>query len=107
MSKTRRQLTEERAKKSHPNIQEQAKQLKIKAEDKSKFVEGGKKAAQKKALKNVLTGASFLPIGGAFGLAAKAILKGIQAGKTVYKVGNKVFKSKSSAVDAAKKLKAP
>ena len=42
MSKTRRQLTEERAKKSRPNIQEQAKQLKIKAEDKSKFVEGGK-----------------------------------------------------------------
>jgi LysM repeat protein len=54
-----------------------------------------------------LTALTFVPGLGALGLGAKAIMKGIQAGKTVYKVGSKTFKSKDAAVAAAKTIKAP
>ena len=54
-----------------------------------------------------LTGLSLVPGLGALGLGARAIMKGVQAGKTLYKVGNKTFKSKDAAVAAAKKIKAP
>ena len=54
-----------------------------------------------------LTGLTLVPGLGALGLGARAIMKGVQAGKTLYKVGNKTFKSKDAAVAAAKKIKAP
>ena len=54
-----------------------------------------------------LTGLSLVPGLGALGLGARAIMKGVQAGKTLYKVGSKTFKSKNAAVAAAKKIKAP
>ena len=69
---------------------------------------------QKQVKKNIgtatdigLTALTFVPGLGALGLGARAIMKGIQAGKTVYKVGSKTFKSKNAAVAAAKKIKAP
>ena len=69
---------------------------------------------QKQVKKNIgtakdiaLTGLTAIPGLGALGLGARAIMKGIQAGKTVFKVGNKTFKSKDAAVAAAKKIKAP
>ena len=106
--KTRKDLTAKREERSMPNIQEQARQLKIKAEDKSKFVQGGLKEAQKRAQQNGADIAfSAIPGLGALGLGAKAIMKGIQAGKTLYKVGNKTFKSKDAAIAAAKKIEAP
>ena len=106
--KTRKDLTAKREERSMPNIQEQARQLKIKAEDKSKFVQGGLKEAQKRAQQNVADIAfTAIPGLGALGLGAKAIMKGIQAGKTLYKVGNKTFKSKDAAIAAAKKIEAP
>jgi LysM repeat protein len=54
-----------------------------------------------------LTGLTFVPGLGALGLGARAIMQGIKAGKTVYKVAGKTFKSKDAAVAAAKKIKAP
>ena len=54
-----------------------------------------------------LTGLTLVPGLGALGLGARAIMKGIKAGKTLYKVGNKTFRSKDAAVAAAKKIKAP
>lgn len=53
-----------------------------------------------------LTGLTFVPGLGALGLGAKAIMKGIQGTKTVYKVAGKTFKSKDAAVAAAKTIKA-
>ena len=53
-----------------------------------------------------LTGLTFVPGLGALGLGARAIMQGIKAGKTVYKVAGKTFKSKDAAVAAAKTIKA-
>jgi len=53
-----------------------------------------------------LTGLSLVPGLGALGLGARAIMKGVQAGKTLYKVGSRTFKSKDAAVAAAKTIKA-
>ena len=95
---SRRQLTEQRAAKSRPKIKEQAKQLKIKAEDKSKFVEGGLRAAQKRAQENVGTAASLLIGGPALGLGIKAVSGG-------FKLGDKIYKTVSAARNAANKAK--
>jgi len=54
-----------------------------------------------------LTALTFVPGLGALGLGARAIMQGIKAGKTVYKVGSNTFKSKNAAIAAAKKIKAP
>ena len=95
---SRRELTEQRAAKSRPKIKEQAKQLKIKAEDKSKFVEGGLRAAQKRAQENVGTAASLLIGGPALGLGIKAVSGG-------FKLGDKIYKTVSAARNAANKAK--
>ena len=51
-----------------------------------------------------LTALTLVPGLGALGLAAK-VYKGMKAGKEVYTVGNKVYKSKTAALEAAKKIK--
>ena len=53
-----------------------------------------------------LTALTVVPGLGAIGLGANAIWKGYKAGKLLYQVGSKTFKSKDAAVAAAKTIKA-
>jgi LysM repeat protein len=89
---------------------EQTKQLK-KLQVFRTSLSPSKKAQVKKnigtATDIALTGLTLVPGLGALGLGARAIMKGVQAGKTLYKVGSRTFKSKDAAVAAAKKIKAP
>ena len=50
-----------------------------------------------------LTALTLVPGLGALGLAAK-VYKGMKAGKEVFKVGTKIYKSKAAAIEAAKKV---
>ena len=99
---SRRELTEQRAAKSRPKIKKQAKELKTKAEDKSKFVEGGLRAAQKKAQENVGTAASLLIGGPALGLGIKAVSGGFKLGDKIYKTVNAARKAANKAKTKAK-----
>ena len=50
-----------------------------------------------------LTALTIVPGLGSLGLAAK-VYKGMKAGKEVFKVGSKIYKSKTAAIEAAKKV---